>query len=794
MKAGHKISAIRINIAIGILSAAIIAFQLALMQILSFVQWYHFAYMIISMALIGFGAAGTFLTLFREKLIASYEKHFFLLVMITALLMPFVVILAHTDQLRFDSLLIFQEFSHLYRLILSYFLFFLPFFSGALAIGLSFLKFANQIDKIYFSNLVGSGVGSIMAIVLPQVFLIEQMAIVIAVLTFLGGLIVYPPKSGKAIQTFLGFSILVLVACFFLPFKLKPSEYKDISKTLLLPEAKVQYENNSAYGLVHVVSSPVLRYAPGLSLSYKGTFPIHPIVFNDGNWVGPLISEPEHYTSCILNYTGQALAYRIDNIKRVLILNAGTGVNIALALNQNAEHIDANEVNPEVYKLLHGSFSTYANVKLRQSISRTFLAKENKSYDLIQIPTVGTFFGNTGLNAVETHYELSIEAFQKMWDLLSANGSIAISCWMDNPPRNSYRILATLVQLLDKNGIKNPERHIIAVRSWNDISFILKKTAYTNNHSIKTLEFCSELMFDALILPDLGVVKNQTYNRLQDSTFFEHISAILHPDKSDFLENYPFRVQPATDNQPFFYQNIRWPMLMDFFSMIRKGITPIHDLGYVLVLFTFIQIISIAALLIILPLFVNSRKSKNKLWIIGYFSGIGLSFIFIELFFLQHFQLYFGSLLYASSASIGVLLISSGCGSYFSRYISFSKRILVFIPILIAFLLLLHSQFITNILTNTMTQSLSVKIIIAVSIIGFTGFFMGIPFPAGIKYLSDKSELDIAWAWALNGYFSVIGASLAIIILVEAGLVQLLILAAIVYFMVGLSSIFIRRN
>ncbi|MFH1001214.1 MAG: class I SAM-dependent methyltransferase [Bacteroidota bacterium] len=794
MKPGHKISAIRINIAIGILSAAIIAFQLTLMQILSFVQWYHFAYMIISMALLGFGAAGTFLTLFREKLIASYEKIFFLMVMITALFMPIVVILAHTDQLRFDSLLIFQNFSHLYRLILSYFLFFLPFFTGALAIGLSFLKFANQIDRIYFSNLVGSGVGSILAIVLPYFFLNEQMAIFIAVLTFLGGLIVYPPKSGKAFQTFFGFSILVLVAFFFLPFKLKPSEYKDISKTLLLPEAKVHYANNSAYGLVQVVSSPVLRYAPGLSLSYKGNFPIHPLVFNNGNWLGPLISEPEHYTSSILNFTSQALAYRIDTVKRVLILNAGTGVNIALALNQNAEHIGANEANPEVYKLLQNSFSAYSKVKLQQSMSRTFLAKEGESYDLIQIPTVGTFFGNSGLNAIETHFELSIEAFQKMWDLLSANGAIAISCWMENPPRNSFRILATLVQLLDKNGIKNPEKHIIAVRSWSDISFILKKTAYTNNHSFKTHEFCSELMFDPLILPDLGVVKNQTYNRLQDSTFFEHLSAILHPDKNDFLENYPFRVQPATDNQPFFYQNIRWPMLMDFFSMIRKGITPIHDLGYVLVWFTFIQIISIAAILIILPLFFNSWKSKNKLWIIVYFSGIGLSFIYIELVFLQHFQLYFGNFLYASAASIGLLLIASGCGSYFSRYISFSKWMLVFIPILIAFLLLLHSQFITNILTDTMTQSLSVKIIIASLIIGITGFFMGIPFPAGIKFLSDKSEPDIAWAWALNGYFSVIGASLATIILVEAGIVQLLILAAIVYFLVGLSTIFIRRT
>ena len=68
MESDNTTSLVRINAAIGLISAAIIAFQLILMQILSYIQWYHFAYMIISMALLGFGAAGTFLTIFQKKL------------------------------------------------------------------------------------------------------------------------------------------------------------------------------------------------------------------------------------------------------------------------------------------------------------------------------------------------------------------------------------------------------------------------------------------------------------------------------------------------------------------------------------------------------------------------------------------------------------------------------------------------------------------------------------------------------------------------------------------------------
>ena len=177
MKLNGEISTVRIHVAIGLISAAIIAFQLVLMQILSYIQWYHFAYMIISIALLGFGAAGTFLTLFRENLRQNYNRLFPLLLFITAILMPLVVLVANAEPVRFDSLLIFHDLRYADRLIATYFIFFLPFFTGALAIGMSFLKFSGKIGKIYFSNLIGSGIGGIIALLLMQFFLPEQLPV-----------------------------------------------------------------------------------------------------------------------------------------------------------------------------------------------------------------------------------------------------------------------------------------------------------------------------------------------------------------------------------------------------------------------------------------------------------------------------------------------------------------------------------------------------------------------------------------------------------------------------------------
>tara|TARA_Y100000031_G_C8186689_1_gene369327 strand:+ start:225 stop:770 length:546 start_codon:yes stop_codon:yes gene_type:complete len=176
------------------------------------------------------------------------------------------------------------------------------------------------------------------------------------------------------------------------------------------------------------------------------------------------------------------------------------------------------------------------------------------------------------------------------------------------------------------------------------------------------------------------------------------------------------------------------------------------------------------------------------MWIFVYFGGIGLAFMFIEIVFIQQFTFYFGQPIYATAASISILLIASALGSYYSGSIQITKKILILIPLVIAILLLFLTIFLSSILSYTIAASLVVKILISIVLIGITGFFLGMPFPAGIKYLSEGRQVDIPWAWAFNGYFSVISTALATIISVETGYVWVLLLAAITYALTGLGS------
>lgn len=793
MKSDKTTSLVRINVAIGLISAAIIAFQLILMQILSYVQWYHFAYMIISIALLGFGAAGTFLTIFQQKLEKNYYTLFPFLLIVTAILIPVVVGIANSEAVRFDSLLIFQDSRHIGKLILTYFIFFLPFLTGALAIGMSFSKFADQIGKIYFSNLIGSGIGGIIALFFMQWIIPEQQSFAVAILAFLGGIVSLPKNKKSLIRIIVPLSTLILIILFFYPPRLTPSEYKDISKTMLLPDAKVEYRKSTPHGFVEIVSSPVLRYAPGVSLAYRDSFPVRKVVFNNGNWMGCLLPQPlEANETNILDYTPQALPYHIDNIKNALIINAGTGENVLLALSHQVARITTNETNPEIFNILRQSFEGFYQVQPYQTMPRTLLTPDTNKYDLIELPIIGSFFGNSGLNAVEPRYELTIEALREMWSKLSEKGMISLSCWMDYPVRNAYRLLATISLLLDENDIAHPPHHVVAIRSWCAITFLVKKSPFKRDEINKVRLFCENRMFDPLVLPEKQEIERDKYNILQDTTFFTHVDQLLSHEKETLIRQYPYRIHPTTDDRPFFFQFVRFKQIPQLISSIREKNFPFLDIGYVLIILTFVQIVLIAAIFILLPLSFRPWKSRNKKWVLMYFSGLGLAYMFLEMVFIQHFTFYFGEPTYAASATLGILLFTSGLGSYYSGKSQNNKKMRLAIPLVIAAILVLYAFVLSPILTATIGIALPLKIMIAVVLLGTLGFFLGMPFPIGIDYLSGKNTDDIPWAWALNGYFSVISTVLATIISVELGYLLLLSMAAFIYALVSISNVWIK--
>lgn len=772
----------KVLLSIALLSAAIIAFQLVLMQILSIVQWHHFAYMVISVAMLGFGAAGTVLSLFRVWMNRHSEILIPLLMMATGLFMSLVVGGSQASFVRFDSYLLFADYSQAGNLMLTYLLYFAPFFFGALAIGIMFVRYVEVIGKIYFADLLGSGAGGLITLILLWIFPPQQLPAVIAVLPLLSGMIIRP-----LIPYAILFTLIILWQLFHPP-QLIPSQYKDLSKTLLLPEAKIIVEKSSPYGLVQIVTSPVLRYAPGLSLMAQTTAQVKAAVFVNGEWLGPVTGWKGEDTSFILDYTTSALPYVMAKRKKALVLRANMGIDIAHAISRSVERVTAAEPNSIVLSLLKGELAPasdsllfHPQIIIRNLEPRTFLMVDTASYDLIILPMTGTFGGSSGLYALQEQSIMTKEAFREMWLKLREGGVVSITSWMDYPVRNPLKVLATMVEVLDDLGIANPRAHLAAARSWGTITFVMTKSPLTNSEVVNIRNFCDELMFDPAILPDLKPGERSGNNQLQDERFFQYIDQILSDDRKELYHDYDFNIQPATDNQPFFSQFLRWEALNRLARYFGNRSLPFFEVGYLLVMVTLVQIAIVSFVLILLPLFKLGWSGKNKLGILFYFSGIGLGYMFVEIVLIQHFILYFGSPVYSASAVITALLVFSGLGSYVSGNIVHNRKRLLVLFGLIALLLVIDSLILIPLLQQTVHLGLAYKLTIVLLLIGPLAFLMGMPFPSGLSLIAKSNPAAIPWAWGVNGCTSVISTALATIVSVELGFNWVLLLAALAY-------------
>ncbi len=809
----------RLLLSLGIHSSAIIAFQLSLMQLISVVQWHHFAYMIISVAMLGFGAGGTLLALNRERLLLWSEWLVPLLMTVSGLFMMVAFHITRFGLFEFDAYLLFVEWMQFPVLLANYIIFFIPFFAGALAIGIIFIKYASAIGTWYFSNLLGSGVGGIMFLLVFGKLLPQQMPPLIGLLSVIAGMISIS-RSLRIPHIAVGFvATAVATIMIFRPSDIPLSEYKDLARTLNLPEAEIIHARPNLHGLIQVVESPALRYAPALSLSYAEPVPVKKSVFVRGDFYG-VIPQP-HATVHIHDHTTQALPYILGKRGRVLVLNAGTGSALSHALSRGATHVDAVIENRGIIELMKTTFAEESGhlfhhpaIHLHQQEPRNFLAsggaqpaKERTApggdkvlpgnqhgrggYDLIVLPMQESFGGSAGINALREDYSMTLEAFSLMWDHLSDNGVIAVTTWLDYPSRASLKILASLTETARSKGVEHPTNHIAAIRSWGTISFVLKRSPINDREQTLVREFTDNMSFDPLLLPGLKPGERMQYNHLEDESLFQYMDEIIAGNEA-FFEGYGFMISPASDDKPYFSQYLRLSNIRHMAETFGQGQLPFLELGLLIVVVTLVQSTILSLLFILLPLFKLRKSQYKKRGTLMYFAALGVGYMFVEIILIQRFVLYFGQPVYAISAVISTMLIASGGGSLLSERLKAVPKVLAFTGALITLMLVAYAFALTPVLQGSIAMNLHWKILISLIMIGVPSFMKGMMFPLGVRYLSGYDQTQIPWAWGINGSVSVISTSFATLIAVEAGFMTVMLIAMVCYLLATLVFVWHR--
>jgi len=262
-------------------------------------------------------------------------------------------------------------------------------------------------------------------------------------------------------------------------------------------------------------------------------------------------------------------------------------------------------------------------------------------------------------------------------------------------------------------------------------------------------------------------------------------------DRKALYKSVPFQIAPATDDQPFFNQRLRWSSIglkhfRDVFSEknTRAALEdqPVAEITLLMILF---QSILIAVILILLPLWRYARQGLkfNYRWkYLIYFACLGLGFIMIEMAFIQRFTLYLGQPVYTLAVIIAGLLLFTGVGSYLTNKLNISTGNLKtrYLPLLLV-ILIVTSLLTPLVFESTIQWHLLGRIVVSLLMLVPLGILLGMPFPTGIKAVNTESNAFIPWAWGVNGFFTVIGSVGALILGMAFGFKIVILLAALCY-------------
>ncbi len=778
-------------LAIGLLSACVLAYEVLLTRLFGIVLWHHFAYMIISAAMLGYGASGTALTLLKERIVPHFGAAYVIAAVALALLMPASFRLA--QQVPFNPLELLWDQTQPTKLLTVYLLMMLPFFCGGFAIGLVFSRFGKQASRIYASDILGAGAGSL--VVIGALFLLppERLLNALSALAFVAAAIAVIELKMRPrwlMELFIGLALLAALA---LPeIRLHPSPYKDLSQALNIAGAHVIEERSSPLGQVTVVENTrvPLRHAPGMSLNATMEPPRQFGVFIDGD--GPSALTRFDGNLAPLAYLGQltsALPYRLLEEPRVLVLGVGTGSDVLQALYHGSAMVDAVELDSNVIDLVQERFAGYAGrlyerpgVRVFEAEARGFVNASVGRYDLIQVALLDSFgTASAGLYGLSENYLYTVEAFQSYLSRLAPGGMLAVTRWLALPPRDALKLFATAAVALERSGVSNPGAQLVMIRGWKTVTLLVKNGGFTARDIVAIREFCRARSFDLAWHPGMQAIEANRYNLLAEPYFFEGAVALLSPQRQEFIERYKFYIEPATDDRPHFFRFFKWEAAAEIFSLRERGGMSLFDWSYPLLVATLLQAIAASVLLILAPLALSGcRRTLPGAPAALYFLAIGFAFMFMEIAFIQKFVLFLAHPLYAVAVVLCAFLVFAAAGSWLAGRWQAANKVLIAVAAM-AVLALLYLAFLPVLFRSLIHLSDAAKIIISVVLIAPLATCMGVPFPTGMARLAETAGEAIPWAWAINGCASVVGAVLATLLAIHLGFAAVILLAVLIY-------------
>lgn len=785
----------RILIAVFLVSAAAISFEILLMRILSITHWHHFAWMIISLALLGYGASGTLIAIAGRWLEPRFNQAFAVSALMFSLSIVVCVVIA--QRIPFNAFEVIWDPAQFLYLGAMYLLFILPFLFAAVCVGLAFTFHRALIERIYFADLVGAGIGALLIMGLLFLLAPVQALVLLSVLALTASVIFsgHSRAGGRVLLLAQAAWLVALLAGLHQDrVVLRPSEFKGLSQSLQVVGSRVLAEKSSPLGLLTVVESPHVpfRHAAGLSFNARSLPPKQLAVFTDGDGM-TVINQFDGEFSAVdyLADVTAALPFRLLDQPDVLVLGSGAGADVLLALHEGATRVDAVELNPQMIALVRDDFAAFAGpiydlprVEVHLAEARAYISRSDRRYNLVQVGLLdSSAVAGSGIQALNENYLYTVEAIEAYLRRLQPGGLLAITRWLRIPPRESLKLAATVIGAMRNLGVDDPGSRLVVIRSWNTVTLLAAERPFGPDDIAEIREFSRSRSFDTAWYPSMPPAEANSFNRLDRPYLYEGIASLLGADAQGFIDRYKFRLTPATDDRPYFFHFFKWRALPEILSLRKRGGASLLEWGYPVLIATLLQAALAGSILILLPL-ARFRPSAGATGRMGsYFFLLGLAFLFIEMAFIQKFILFLGHPLYSVAVVLAGFLVFAGFGSAFTgRATGTDVRPIVRTAVMAIIAVALLYIFLLPVLFEKLMGLGAVhRIMISIALIAPLAFFMGMPFPLGLKRIARLEPGFIPWAWGINGFASVISAVLATLLAIHAGFTVVLLTALVFY-------------
>jgi len=578
------------------------------------------------------------------------------------------------------------------------------------------------------------------------------------------------------------------------PWRFAITPYKALPQLEAYPGAARIAERWSPVGWVVAVEAPAFRYAPGLSLAYDGAFPRQTALLLDGDLAGavsvwPALEDARTFTSAL----PAALPYALGKARAVLVLGAGEGSGVQTALAHGADRVVAVELSGDLSKIAGVRIARDGAGRRLEWVTgdaRGYVARTRERFDLVTIGASGGLAGTAaGLHALNEDYLHTVEAYQADLRRLTDHGVLAVTRWMTVPPRAPVRTILTAAEALRRERPEALAHGLVVARSWATATVLVKPSGFAPDEVAALRLWAESRQMDLDWHPGLAEPE-QRFNLLDEPTLFLAATAAAGgpTPAGRFAESYPFDVAPVTDARPYPHQFLRANRLRSFFAAGRGRWLPFAEWGYVALIATLAQSLVLGALLLALPLVARRKKVEGMrkspgTALLGYFTAIGLAYLAAEIAAIQQLHLLLGHPVYAVAAALVAFLLASGAGSTWSDRLPARRAPMLLLAVAAALsacaallLPLAHALHGTPLAARTAAGAI---------LVAAPALLMGTPFPVGLRTLAGAVPERAAWAWAANGYASVVAAPLAALVAVEAGSRALFLLAAALYAVAG---------